>query len=103
MDKKEILKKSRVINNDEGVEFVENKGRKIGVSLIYCIIIFITIFNTLIGRKSLEIFAIFWALTLTESIPKYRFTQKKIYLVTIISSLIGMIAALLGFIMVSLR
>ena len=56
MDKKEeILRKSRNSNKDEGMEFAENKGRKIGFAALSVIFVFIIFFNVFLGKKSYEV------------------------------------------------
>lgn len=104
MDKKEeILRKSRNSNKDEGMEFAENKGRKIGFTALSVIFVFIIFFNVFLGKKSYEVAALYWAYIAFESIPKYKFTHEKTYLITAIFGIIASIGSLLNFISTSLR
>ena len=49
MKKDEILQKSRQSNNDEGIEYADNRGRKIGFIAFSILFIFIAIFNLFLG------------------------------------------------------
>ncbi|WP_394863316.1 DUF6442 family protein [Paraclostridium bifermentans] len=102
-NKEEILKRSRNSKRDEGMEFVENKGRTIGFRALCVIFIFIVLFNSFMGKRSDEVSALFWAYLAFESIPKYKFTHEKAYLVTTIFGIIASLASLLNFILTSLR
>lgn len=101
--KEEILKKSRNSNKDEGIEYVENKGRKIGFTAFCIVFIFIVLFNAFRGEESYAVSSLFWIFIATEAIPKYKFTHEKVYLVTIIAGGIASIASLISFILVSVR
>lgn len=101
--KEEILKKSRNSNKDEGIEYVENKGRKIGFTAFCLVFVFIVLFNSFMGEKSYAVSSLFWIFIAAEAIPKYQFTHKKVYLVTTIAAGIVSIASLIGFILVSVR
>lgn len=104
MDKKEeILKKSRNSKQDEGIEFVENKGRRIGFSAFCITFIFIVLFNSFIGEQSYEVYSLFWGFIAAEAIPKYKFTNKKIYLFIAVCGSIATIVSLINFVLVSLR
>lgn len=101
--KEEILRRSRNSKQDEGMEFIENKGRKIGFTALCVIFIFIVLFNALLGKNSNEVASLFWAYLAFESIPKYKFTHEKIYLITAIFGIIASFTSLLNFILTSLR
>ena len=103
MDKDEILKKSRQQKNDEGMEYTENSGRKLGFTAFCFVSIFLVIFNSFIGEQSYAIFALFWTFIAAESIPKYRFTHKKVYLITIIAGFVAAAGSLANFVLVSVR
>lgn len=77
MDKNEVLKKSRQQQNDEGIEYTDNNGRRLGFTAFCCVFIFEVIFNSILGNQSHAIFALFWIFIAAEAIPKYRFTHKK--------------------------
>ncbi|CZR95588.1 MULTISPECIES: DUF6442 family protein [Clostridioides] len=103
MNKEEILSKSRQSNKDEGLEYIENKGRKIGYSIFTCVFAFIVIFNTFIGQKSDAVSALFWTFGLAENIAKYQFTHEKKNLILAIGFLITTIFSLTNFVLSSLR
>ncbi len=102
MDKEEILNKSRQSKKDEGLEYIENKGRKIGHIAFCCVFIFIVLFNIFRGQQSFAIYALFWAFFAADALPKYQFTHKKSYLVVIVAGAIASIANLVNFILESL-
>ncbi|MCC0704924.1 hypothetical protein IC213_17840 [Clostridioides sp. ES-S-0049-02] len=102
MNKEEILNKSRQ-SKDEGLEYVENKGRKIGYIAFTCVFCFIVIFNAFIGQKSYTVAALFWTFIVAESIAKYQFTRKKQYIFVATFSLIVTITSLINFVSASLR
>ena len=103
MNKDEILKKSRQQKNDEGMEHAENSGRKFGFAAFTFVFIFILIFSFFMGIQNYAIFALYWTFIAAESIPKYRFTNNKTYLIIAIAGFIAAIAFLLRFLMVSVR
>lgn len=103
MNKEEILSKSRQSNKDEGLEYIENKGRKIGYLIFVCVCFFIGIFNAFIGQKNDAIVALFWTFGLAENIVKYQFTHEKKNLIWAIIFLISTIFSLTNFVLSSLR
>lgn len=98
--KEKILEISRNSNKDEGIEYFENEGRKIGFSVCCMLFIFIVIFNAFKGEQNYAVSSLFWAFIATEAIPKYKFTHKKVYIITIIAGGIASIASLISFILV---
>ncbi len=50
MDKNTILEKSRNSRSDEGIEYAESKGRKIGFVIFSLIFLFIILFNLFFFR-----------------------------------------------------
>ncbi|WP_313757407.1 DUF6442 family protein [Tissierella sp.] len=100
MNNDEILKRSRQQKQDEGMEHTENNGRKLGFIAFCCVFLFEVIFNSFLGEQSYAIFALFWTFIAAEAIPKYRFTQKKACLITIIAGFIAAAASLAGFVSV---
>lgn len=103
MNKEDILKKSRQQQNDEGMEYTENSGRKFGFAAFSFVFIFIIIFNFFMGIQNHAVYALYWTFVAAESIPKYRFTKNKAYLIITIAGFTAAIASLLRFVMVSLR
>ncbi|SCK01813.1 Uncharacterised protein [uncultured Clostridium sp.] len=98
MDKEEILSKSRQEKKDEGVEFVENKGRKIGFTVFTCVYVFILACNVEMGRSSYEVNALLFTFLSSEAVLKYKFTHKNKYLIFSIVSIIITIFSLVKYI-----
>lgn len=103
MDREELLKKSRQQQKDEGMEQTENNGRKLGFIAFCCVFVFEVLFYSFLGEQNYAIFALFWAFIAAEAIPKYRFTHKKSYLITIIAGFVAAIVSLITFVLVSVR
>lgn len=103
MNKEDILNKSRQSRKDEGLEYVENKGRKIGYIAFTCVFFFIVIFNAFIGRKSYAVAALFWTFIVGENIAKYQFTHEKKHIFLATFSSILTILSLINFVLASLR
>ncbi|MGG5460302.1 DUF6442 family protein [Clostridium sp. B9] len=107
MDKNSILEKSRKSRKDEGIEYVEEKGRKIGYIIFCFIFLFIGIFNLLYSNGSNEVFyatsSMFWVFIATDSFQKFKFTDKKVDLVTTIFASIATVGFLVNFIICTLK
>lgn len=103
MNKEDILTKSRKSKEDEGVEFIENKGIRLGLGIFSIISLLIVVFNEIVGLESFDIFTLIFVFASTESITKYKFTHKKIYIVSTIFSIIFCIVCLIAYIDTSLR
>lgn len=103
MNKEEILNKSRQSKKDEGLEYIENKGRKIGYIAFIFVFSFIIIFNALVGQKSDAIGALFWTFMVAENIAKYQFTHDRKNLIAAIGFSILTIFLLINFVLASLR
>lgn len=95
MNREEILAKSRKENNDEGLIEAENRGRKIGIAVFCSVLIFIIIFNLFNAQSNYVPMALFWAYIAAETYPKYKFTSKSGYLITVIAGAVASIAYLL--------
>lgn len=105
MKKEEILAKSRQSNKDEGMEYAENQGRRIGFvafSILFAILAVLSLFFWQIGTLH-AISSLFWTCVCAEGYVKFRFTKKKRYLVMIICGSIAAIYAIINFILVLLR
>ena len=72
MDKEEILSRSRKQKIDEGIEYTENKGRKLGFIAFVFVYVFIIAFNVENGRSSYELYALCFVFLSAESIEKYK-------------------------------
>lgn len=97
MDRNEILEKAQAESFDEGLENVQNNGRKWGVAAFVVVYIVITIFN-MIKDKPNDIATIFlMAYLAAESIPEYIFTKKKIYIFTAIAAAIAAVITMINY------
>ncbi|MCD8356733.1 MAG: DUF6442 family protein, partial [Clostridia bacterium] len=66
---------------DEGVEYIANKGRHYGVKAMCIIFIVLVIFNSCKGQSNYSVFAMFWMYCGFESIGKYRAGGDKTWLI----------------------
>lgn len=105
MNKEEILEKSRHSQKDEGIEYAENQGRKIGFIAFSLLFAFITIFNLFFGENSTSyaISSLFWAFIAAEGYGKYRFLKRKVYLVTVIAGSITSAVSVVNYVLTTLR
>lgn len=103
MNKEEILAKSRKEKNDEGLIAAENKGRKIGIAAFCFVFIFIVLFNFFNAQPNHAPMALFWAFFAAEAYPKYKFTSKSGYLITVIAGAVASIAFLVSHVLTVLR
>ncbi|MDZ4994111.1 hypothetical protein GNF80_14210 [Clostridium perfringens] len=107
MDKNDILAKSRNSRRDEGMEYVENKGRKIGFVIFSFIFVFIIVFNLFFSKGNNSVFyaasSMFWVFISAEAFQKFKFTQKKVDLVTGIAGAIATVCWLANFIIITLK
>ena len=92
MDKEEVLRKSRASLEDEGEQAADTKGKLWGSLAFLCVNAFIMLFNLWQGRDNDVPLALFLAYIAAEAYPRYRFTRRKIYLLTTIA---GGLASLL--------
>lgn len=83
MKKEEILAKSRASKCDEGFEFAENKGNKLGHIVLTVYGVFIVLVAALSGEiiALVALGTVLCAFSLVQSIVVYRSTKRKIYLV----------------------
>ena len=98
MNKEDILAKIRQEKNDEGMKYIENKGRKFGVMGFTAIIIFIIIYNLINGLDSYSVFSIFWSYAALESYGKYKILKEKTYLIATIAGIIASLGSLVNYI-----
>jgi hypothetical protein len=96
MLKEEVLERSRNEKADEGMENAENQGRKIGFWAFGIIFTVLLLFNLFMEKTDTfyAILALFWVFSASEAYAKYRFTKKRVYLVTTIASGIASLAYL---------
>ena len=82
--KEEILAKSRKLGNDEGIEYVENKGSKMGIYVAGTIVGAPLAFLSLLAGEMPTFFALvtlYIAFGAGELFAKYRFFKQKRYLI----------------------
>ena len=105
MNKEEILEKSRHSQRDEGLEYAENQGRKIGFIAFALLFGFITIFNMFFGESNTfyAVSSLFWAFIAAEGFSKYQFIKKKVYLITVIAGSIASVVSIANYVMTTLR
>ena len=101
----EILQKRRQSNNDEGMEYAENQGRKIGFIAFTILFIFIAIFNLFFGdpRTSYATFSLFWIYIAGEVYEKFCFTKRGLDIITTIVASFSSILFTVKFILITLR
>ncbi len=105
MLKEEILEKSRNEKADEGMENAENQGRKIGFIAFGIIFSALVLFNLFMSKTDTlyAILALFWVFSAAEAYVKYRFTKKKVYLVTVIAGSIASLAFVANHVLITLK
>lgn len=105
MKKEDILEKSRQSRKDEGVEYAENQGRKIGfiaLTLLFAVLAILSLLFWQIGTLH-AVSSLFWTYFSVEAYGKYRFTKKKAYLILSVFGSIAAIVAVINFILAILR
>ncbi len=102
MKKEDILKQSRQEHQDEGMQYAENQGRKIGYivfSILYVILDILSLFFWQLGTLY-ALSSLFFTFFCAEWFAKYHFTKKKTYLVSAICAVIAAIIFTINFIRV---
>lgn len=94
MNKDEILEKSRAANEDEGVVYVENKGRRYGVSGFCIVFIIIMFFNIFTHQNNFVPYSMFFAYMAAEAYGKYKVNKSKSLMMTTILGSISSICFL---------
>ena len=82
MDREEILKRSRAEKEDKGRTFLENRGRRLGVTGFCVMFIVLLVFNAITGQSSCSIHALFWCYISLEAWGKYRLSRQRKFLTT---------------------
>ena len=103
MTREEILARSRSEHRDEGMEYAENLGRKIGFSAFCCVFLILILFQFFTGGEVEGFLALFWAFLAAEALPNYQFTRKKSYLITAICGALASLLFLVDFMLDALR
>lgn len=91
--KAEILAKSRKSQRDEGFEYAETQGTKIGV-VVYAIVACILLIFSIPGRMDIvhTVAALSFAWVVGGTYSHYRFTKKKTFLICAIGSALATVA-----------
>lgn len=89
MNREEILQKSRDAKQDEGFVQAENQGRRMGITALSVVFLFIILFNFFNDQDTYAPFSMLWAFIAAEAYPKFRFTRNRAYLVTTICASIA--------------
>lgn len=97
MDKKEILERSRREKPDEGAEYITQKGRALGITVMMGVFIFIMIYNLCKGIPNDQVASIFWSYGAAESFGRYRITKTRTMLITTILCSISAILNLINY------
>lgn len=87
MEKEQILKMARNEKEDEGKIVEANKGRTIGEATFLIVFAFIYIFNWINGIDNGLLTALLFAYLSGESMARYFFQKKQIYLFSYIAML----------------
>lgn len=103
MNRDEILAKSRQEKKDEGMRDAENRGRRAGFAAFTVVFIIIIMINFINGRPNYGPLAMFWIYVSAEAYPKYCFTQRKAYLVSVIAGSLAAIFSLLNMLLTIYR
>jgi len=93
-DKKaEILEKSRKANKDEGMEYADYRGSRIGV-IVYAVVAFFLVVFSLPDKMNVvyTIASLSFAWVVGGTFSYYRFTKRKTYLICVIASVIAAIS-----------
>jgi hypothetical protein len=102
--KEEILAQSRQAKKDEGAEFAESKGNRLGIGIMGVALVF-TLFFSLYTVEFAAMWAVIFvsgAFFLGQYFSLYRFTKKKSYFVLSIVGVVSVIISLMQFIALSL-
>ena len=98
--KEKILERSRNAKKDEGEEYAQLKGRKLGEYTLFAVLIPIAVF-TFFARELVAFFAsatAMCAFAFGQGLIEYRFTKRKCHLiltiVTGVSAIVGVISLL---------
>ena len=104
MNKEDILARNKESNvPDEGVQHIENKGRRYGVIGFCCLFILLMVYNFFNGLPNYQILSLFWAYLAAESFGKYRLQKQGVLLFTTIMCIIASLGFLASYIIRTLK
>ncbi len=96
MDREEVLARSRQANEDEGVEFIANKGRRYGVAGMAIMFLVLGAFNLWQGQDCYQISAMFWCYLGLEAYGMYKGNDDKVRLsAAVMGILVGILSAIM--------
>lgn len=101
MEREKILAKSRRKNKDEGMEYIENQGRKIGFTIFALVFAFLAVFDLFFGefKDFYALSALFWIFSATEGYVKYRYLRNSIYLILAIGGGVASFCSIITYVM----
>lgn len=85
MDKEEILRKSREEQRDEGQEYADNRGRKLGISAMTAVMVILVIFNAANDESVYAVLGMYWIYLGFEALGKYRVAKERTMLVSTVA------------------
>lgn len=85
MNKEEILRKSREEKQDEGREYVYNRGRRLGISAVTVVMIILVIFNIINDESNYAILGMYWIYLGFEALGQYRVAKERTMLVSTVA------------------
>ena len=92
MNKNEILERSRKENKDEGVEYINQKGRALGITVMSVVFVIVILYNIFAGVSNNPVFTVFWAYLTAEAYGRYRVAPSRSLWFTVWTS--GLVAVL---------
>lgn len=104
MVKEDILAKSRKEKKDEGMEYIENHGRRVGFMVFLFVVAFLLVFSFFYGESDTfhAVLALLWIFIATEGYAKYHYLKSKGYLVTAITSGLASFAHIVSYVLKTL-
>lgn len=105
MKREDVLNRSRSSKQDEGVEYAENQGRKVGFIIFTLLFAFLAIFNLFYGETATfyAINSLYFAFSTGEAYGKYRFNKSKLYLVGTIAAGTASLFSVFTYVVTTLR
>lgn len=77
MDRDEILAKSRAEKRDEGQTYADAVGRRAGLIAMTAMMLILLMFNSRMGRRSDDVFCMYWTYLGVKAFGKYRVTGNR--------------------------
>lgn len=78
MEREEVLRKSRKEQNDEGLDYVENTGRRKGIMVLLLMSLFVILYNRIVHiQTSFGVCVVVSTYLAVEEYYKYKYTKQK--------------------------